>query len=159
MHDISTTIFNIGLTEPVKLLHITDIHITKANDQDSDMYKELMKTRVDTFYNEGKCPPSTPSEYFEKAIALAKEKDALLINTGDAIDLHINGCLEEYKKIADGVDMTDFKCRFGRGLLEAFPTISKYAPEHVTLGDNRAAFTEKGMMVSNFILSDILDFE
>ncbi len=105
MHDISTTIFNIGLDEPVKLLHITDIHITKANDQDSDMYKELMERRVDTFYNEGKCPPSTPSQYFEKAIALAKEKDALLINTGDAIDLHINGCLEEYNRIADGVDM------------------------------------------------------
>ena len=30
---------------------------------------------------------------------------ALLINTGDAIDLHINGCLEEYNKIAKGVDM------------------------------------------------------
>ena len=72
MHDISTTIFNTGLKEPVKLLHITDIHITKANDKDSDTYKELMQTHVQTFYNEGKYPPSTPSEYFEKAIALAK---------------------------------------------------------------------------------------
>ena len=62
-------------------------------------------------------------------------------------------------RLAEGVDVTDFKRRFGRELLEAFQTVSKYAPEYITLGENRVAFTEKGMMVSNFILSDILDFE
>ena len=110
--------------------------------------------------------PAAHSYFAGKRFAHSRDIEAYLRGESIIIDVEAisrKTAENEYvmlgMRLADGVDMTDFKCRFGRGLLEAFPTISKYAPEHVTLGDNRAAFTEKGMMVSNFILSDILDFE
>lgn len=102
MREITKTVLNIGLTEPVKILHITDGHLTKANEKDSERYHELMKKRTNTFQIEG-C--KTPAEYFVDAIQLAEEKGYILVNTGDAIDLYTQGCLEQYHEIADGHEM------------------------------------------------------
>ena len=105
MRNISKTFLNEGLSDPVRILHITDIHITQANDSDSEEYHELMKKRCDLFYNEGEQPPKTPSEYFIEAIDTAEKNGMLLVNTGDSIDLYTQGCLQEYRRIADGHDM------------------------------------------------------
>ena len=61
-------------------------------------------------------------------------------------------------RLAEGVCLADFKKKFGLDLLAAFPNFKKYAPEFVKIDGKRCAFSEKGMMVSNFILSDVLDF-
>ena len=61
-------------------------------------------------------------------------------------------------RLAEGVCLADFKEKFGLELLSAFPDLRKYAPEFVKIDGERCAFNEKGMMVSNFILSDVLDF-
>ena len=61
-------------------------------------------------------------------------------------------------RLAEGVCLADFKAKFGRELTEEFPTFKKYAPEFVKIDGEHCMFTEKGMMVSNFILSDALDF-
>ena len=61
-------------------------------------------------------------------------------------------------RLAEGVCLADFKAKFCRELTEEFPAFKKYAPEFVKIDGERCAFTEKGMMVSNFILSDALDF-
>lgn len=105
MRNIAKTILNVGLSAPVKILHITDIHITKANDKDSERYHELMERRTQTFIREGQNAPKNPSEHLIEAIELAEKEGYLLVNTGDAIDLYTQGCLEEYHKIADGHDM------------------------------------------------------
>ena len=61
-------------------------------------------------------------------------------------------------RLAEGVCLADFKGKFGSELLSEFPSFKKYAPEFVKIDGERCAFSEKGMMVSNFILSDVLDF-
>ncbi len=45
----------------------------------------------------------------------------------------------------------DFEALYGRAF-------RKYCPEYVSLDSNVCRFTHKGMFVSNFILSDVLDF-
>jgi len=102
MQNITKTILNIGLQEPVKLLHITDIHLTKANDSDCERYHELMARRTNIFKVDG-C--RNTSEYFVEAIEAAEKNGWLIVNTGDAIDLHIHGCLEQYREITRGHDM------------------------------------------------------
>ena len=62
-------------------------------------------------------------------------------------------------RLAEGVDLYEFRQRFGKELLCAFPGLKNYLCEYVTANENCVAFTEKGMMVSNFILSDVLDFD
>ena len=94
-----------------------------------------MERRVQTFYNEGKCPPFTPSEYFEHSIQLADEMGAILVNTGDAIDLHINGCLEEFYRVLNGHDMMftpgghEHQRHFVRTMEEPYPYIEELRPQ------------------------------
>ena len=105
MIDITNTKLCVGLESPVKILHITDIHLTYANENDTPRHQQLMQKRFRVFQEESGFPPYTPREYFEQAIALAKEKNALLICTGDAIDIYTHGNLEVFKEITEGVDM------------------------------------------------------
>ena len=105
MIDITETKLCIGLEKPVKILHITDVHLTYANEKDTTGHQQLMQKRFRVFQEEGGFPPRTPKEYFEEAIALAKAENALLICTGDAIDIYTQGNLEAFKSITEGVDM------------------------------------------------------
>lgn len=99
---LTHTKLNVGLREPVKILHITDVHLTYANETDTPRHQCLMQKRFDVFQKEGEFPPFTPLEYFEQAFALAKEENALLVCTGDAIDILTYGNVEVFKKaIAD----------------------------------------------------------
>lgn len=63
-------------------------------------------------------------------------------------------------RMSSGICRSDFKARFGVSLEEFCGELSRY----VTLGfmtddGERVAFTERGIFVSNTILSDILDFD
>lgn len=102
MKNITKTTLNIGLDRPVKLLHITDVHLTRADGEDPALFHEFMKERKNTFQVEG-C--KSPAEYFKEAIALSEEKGWLLINTGDTIDLNTHGCLAQFRAISAGHDM------------------------------------------------------
>ncbi len=105
MEKIIHTVLEVGLEKPVKILHVTDVHIAMTNDSDSEAHKVLEARRVNVFRKEGEYPPFTPSEYFEEAVALAEELDALLVVTGDVMDIQTNGNIEEFHRIADGHDM------------------------------------------------------
>ncbi len=94
-----------GLRCPVKILHITDVHLTYADENDTPEHHRLMKKRFDVFRKEGEFPPFTPKEYLEQAIALAKEENALLVCTGDAIDILTYGNLKVFQEIVKGEDM------------------------------------------------------
>lgn len=61
-------------------------------------------------------------------------------------------------RLADGVCFDDFRERFGVEFIQKFENISKYSPEFVTIEKEKCHFTDKGMFVSNYILSDILEF-
>ncbi|MBQ9802621.1 MAG: radical SAM family heme chaperone HemW [Clostridia bacterium] len=70
---------------------------------------------------------------------------------------------EEYvmlrMRLFEGIEEADFTARFGVSFEEAYGDLSRLiAGGFVTRRDGRIAFTEKGMYVSNTILSEWLDF-
>ena len=62
-------------------------------------------------------------------------------------------------RLSEGVSFADFYSRFGKRFAEIFPVFSKYAPEFVEIDDRGCRFTQKGMLVSNAILSDALNLD
>ena len=105
MLDILHTVVNIGIEKPIKLLHITDVHLTFFTEHDPEFQQELMSWRTKTFHKEGGCPDYTPEEYFREAIRYAEEIGATLIATGDVIDIYTEGNLLKVNEIIKGHDM------------------------------------------------------
>lgn len=103
--ELQKTTINIGLKEPVKILHITDVHICEVSELDEPWQQELMKERTEGFEREGNFPKQTPEEFFKEAVALAKEVNATLVCTGDVFDIHTKGNLAKFKKLIVGEDM------------------------------------------------------
>jgi len=106
MQEILYTKLNVGLEAPVKILHITDVHLTAYSEKEDPADQiELLKKRFETFRNEGGQPPLDPDEYFREAIELAEKEGALLMVTGDVIDLHSAGNISYFRSIISGHDM------------------------------------------------------
>lgn len=62
-------------------------------------------------------------------------------------------------RLADGVDIEKYQRLFGKDFFDDFGVgLKKFSPEFVTVEGGRCAFTDKGMLVSNTILSEILEF-
>ena len=62
-------------------------------------------------------------------------------------------------RLSRGVDGEKYENLFGCKFYSDFgEKIEKYSPEFVTLDGDGCRFTEKGFFVSNYILSDVLDF-
>ena len=63
-------------------------------------------------------------------------------------------------RMTAGVELADFKSRFGTELEEFCGSFDKYiSAGFMKMTDGRIAFTDRGIFVSNTILSDILDFD
>lgn len=90
---ILKTDINIGLKEPVKLLHITDTHITRDNPLEEDRTAEF-----DVDYK-GCC-----EEYFFEALEYARKNNMTVLHTGDLIDFFSKGNFEFIDKYFDGED-------------------------------------------------------
>ena len=58
------TVLEASLSAPVRLLHITDVHVTPVCEQDTSWQQEQMKMRTVTFWKEGGEPAYTPEEFF-----------------------------------------------------------------------------------------------
>ncbi len=62
-------------------------------------------------------------------------------------------------RLARGVDLADFKKEFGVDFLERFECVSHFAKEgYIELDAASCRFTDKGFLVSNTVLSEMLDF-
>ncbi len=62
-------------------------------------------------------------------------------------------------RLSRGVDISEYRSRFGKKFNERFgKKFKKFSPEFVVLSENNCRFTERGMFVSNYILSETLDF-
>lgn len=62
-------------------------------------------------------------------------------------------------RLTRGVELSAFKERFGVDFSCEFgEKFKKFSPEFVTLENGRCAFTQKGFLVSNYILSECLEF-
>ncbi len=62
-------------------------------------------------------------------------------------------------RLASGASATDFRARFGCEFAAAFGRFAKYAPRFLTVDEDGCRFTDQGMFVSNYILSDVMDFD
>ena len=63
-------------------------------------------------------------------------------------------------RMTAGIDCTDFKARFGVELEEFCGSLDRYiSAKFIKRDGTRVSFTDKGIFVSNTILSDILDFD
>ena len=74
-----------------------------------------------------------------------------------------NDKISEYVMLAmrltRGVDIAKFKAKFGLDFYEKFGgKIAKFSPEFIEKNEKNCCFTSKGMFVSNYILSEMLDF-
>ena len=106
------------------------------------------------------------SFFNEKRFAHSRDIEAYLRGESIIIDveeLSQKELINEYvmlgMRLSRGVRFADFKAKFGIDFVGIFGKIQKYAPEFVCIDEYGCRFTEKGMFVSNFILSDVLDFE
>ena len=62
-------------------------------------------------------------------------------------------------RLSEGISASDFLLTFGKDILSAFPRFFQFIESgHVLHDGDRLAFTEKGVFVSSYILSEILDF-
>lgn len=62
-------------------------------------------------------------------------------------------------RLSGGVDICDFNKRFGLDFYSEFGAgFEEFAPEFVEMSDTYCRFTEKGFFVSNYILSEVLNF-
>ena len=62
-------------------------------------------------------------------------------------------------RLSRGVDIAKFKAKFGLDFYEKFGgKIAKFSPEFIEKNAKNCKFTSEGMFVSNYILSEMLDF-
>ena len=109
--------------------------------------------------------PAAHSCFAGKRFAHSRDIDAYIRGESIIIDiekLSKSEQMNEYAmlgmRLAEGISFARFFERFGIEFLSVFPIFRKYAPEFVEIDKEYCRFTEKGMFVSNFILSDALDF-
>lgn len=62
-------------------------------------------------------------------------------------------------RLSRGVDLNEFEALFGKKFIEAYPQINVYLKTgHILFEKGAYKFTPKGFFVSNYILTDILNF-
>lgn len=80
---IETTHLHIGLETPLKLLHVSDTHISLADEHDDARKRALSKQRAKAFEGDA---PGCCMEYFRQSCDYARQEHALLVHTGDLFD-------------------------------------------------------------------------
>lgn len=93
IHILKTEI-KVGLSKPVKFLHVTDSHIA-IDDQGEDC------GRAKVFEKD---KPGSSEYYFRQAVEYAKKKHMPIVHTGDLIDFLSNANLAFADKAFDGVE-------------------------------------------------------
>lgn len=80
---------HVGLEKPVKLLHVTDTHLTYADEQDDERKHALARRLRDP----------NKEQYLAEHIAYAEECCDLLVHTGDLMDFVSHGNVEKAREI------------------------------------------------------------
>lgn len=155
MERIIRTTLEIGLAEPVKLLHMTDVHLVEYAEDDDPEQIEHMKKRRTVFEKEAGFPPHTQNEYFEEGFRIAAAEGAFPIVTGDVMDVLDNGNLTEFHRITDGKDFMfcpgshDF-ARFCRTPGPEYPGIYREARARV-----EASFPQRDLTFESRVIGGV----
>ncbi len=86
----------VGASKPFSALHLSDSHFTRTDERDNERKKKLSAKRLKIF--------PKAEQYFEGALQYAKEKNMLVLHTGDLIDFVSDANLEYVKARLEGVD-------------------------------------------------------
>ncbi|MCR5783987.1 MAG: metallophosphoesterase [Clostridia bacterium] len=80
----------IGLPEPIKILHVTDSHLAFCDERNDERKMALARTRGDNDERE---------KYFYEQLAYGKENCDLIVHTGDLIDFTSQANFEFARKV------------------------------------------------------------
>ncbi len=105
MKTVLSTLLHAGLKEPVKILHVTDVHIAEYDDRNPPEQLTRMEERRGELQKESGFAPGTQNGLFEEAFRLAEEENALLVLTGDTLELCTCAAREELQRILAGKDL------------------------------------------------------
>ena len=97
------TRIHLGLEKPVRILQLTDVHLSLADDVDGDDMKQHAAERRRTFVKEAIYPERDPVGYLEEALDYAKNFDCTII-TGDVMDFTSHANKELSKELLAGHD-------------------------------------------------------
>ena len=78
LKNIRRITINAGATKPFSALHISDTHLTRTDERDNERKKRLAQSRQRVF--------PWAEHYFDAAIRYARERNLMLLHTGDLID-------------------------------------------------------------------------
>lgn len=92
-----------GLEKPVRILHLTDVHLSIADDQDVEWCMQRAADRRNVFFKEAEFPERDPVGYLEEAMEYAKDFDCTVF-TGDIFDHAFHGSEVIAQKILAGKD-------------------------------------------------------
>ena len=80
--ELEKTVIHIGLEKPVRLLHVTDTHLTLADERDNERKQKLGRDRTASFHNTN----GRVERFLDEQITYAEEHCDLMVHTGDLID-------------------------------------------------------------------------
>lgn len=101
--EILQTTVSIGLPEPVRFLHITDSHISLADEHDPPEIQALAKARRDTCFELDTAEGDTV-RFYREALEYARKNKLFVVCTGDLIDFMSHANFAFLDKAFDGVD-------------------------------------------------------
>ncbi len=99
----NTIHLHFGLEKPVRILQLTDVHFSLADERDGEEMMEHAAARRNTFFKEAGYPERDPVGYLEDAMEYAKNFDCTVI-TGDVLDFMTYANFEEAHRVLAGKD-------------------------------------------------------
>ena len=94
--NILKTTLELGAKKPFRILHVSDTHLTRADDRNDQRKVELARERLRYFPN--------AEEMVLEIVKVAKEQNAVVINTGDLTDFVSYANLDCVKAFMEEVD-------------------------------------------------------
>ncbi|MBQ2725130.1 MAG: metallophosphoesterase [Clostridia bacterium] len=92
-----------GLKKPVRILQLTDVHLSLADERDGEDMVAHAAARRNTFFKEAGYPERDPVGYLEEAMKYAEDFDCTVI-TGDVLDFMTHANCDTAKKLLAGRD-------------------------------------------------------
>jgi predicted MPP superfamily phosphohydrolase len=92
-----------GLKKPIRILQLSDVHLSLADDVDGEAMKKHAAMRRSVFFSEANYPERDPVGYLEEAMEYAKGFDCTVI-TGDVLDFYSHATCETARRVLAGKD-------------------------------------------------------
>ena len=98
---VEKTVIELGLEKEVRLLHVTDSHISKAYEHEGADLCGLAEAR-ERYFDKG--VPGQTVRLYEEAKQYAKDNDLIMVHTGDLIDFLSEANFDYLDHAFDGID-------------------------------------------------------